>query len=363
MPYENGIIKKKDFGAFVGVTKAEICGMYMDNNVIEPKNNFDNLNNINYMNQYIQNYGPEYLRKFRVEDYLGKGSESHVYKARFIGSNKNFCLKVIKKNKKYKININELIISKRMKHKNIVNLLCYYTDPNKEYDFILMELGNSNLSHFLWSVLKRNTFSETFLCMIAFQVLEALWHLNMCKIAHLDLKPQNLIINEFLDIKLIDFSVSLDYGKVDKDTIKLPYVGTPSFMSPEIIENKRIRLKDLQKVDLFSLGITLYVLGFGAFPFNIKADDNDEVILNKMKSGWRVENINNIFSKHFIDFLNGLLEIDMNRRMNINQALNSYFIKGAEIIINEKEKTYNANIFLTYLLTDHIIPFQEYISK
>ena len=72
---------------------------------------------------------------------------------------------------------------------------------------------------------------------------------------------------------------------------------------------------------------------------------------------------NNNFSRHFIDLLNGLLEKDINKRINIFQALNSYFVQGAKILLDEKEKTYNANSFLSYIITDHIRPFQEYISN
>ena len=49
--------------------------------------------------------------------------------------------------------------------------------------------------------------------------------------------------------------------------------------------------------------------------------------------------------------------------MSINDALNHYWIRGAEKIFDEKENTYNANIFLSYLLTDHIRSFEEYIKK
>ena len=66
------------------------------------------------------------------------------------------------------------------------------------------------------------------------------WYLHRNKIAHLDLKPQNILITEYLDIKLIDFSVSVEYGKLNSEEIKLPYVGTPFFMPPEIIKRMKI---------------------------------------------------------------------------------------------------------------------------
>ena len=51
------------------------------------------------------------------------------------------------------------------------------------------------------------------------------------------------------------------------------------------------------------------------------------------------------------------------KRMNLEKALNSYFIRGAEILMNEKENTYNANSFLSYLITDHFYSFNEYLNR
>jgi serine/threonine protein kinase len=313
------------------------------------------------MAEYIKNEGLEELKKFTIIDCIGKGGESLVYKVKVNSCNNVFALKVIKKNRKNRINKNELSISKRVKHKNIINTLCYYADPNRQFDYMIMELGNSNLMNFERKILKRLTLSETFLCFAAYQALQGLAYLHRQKIAHLDVKPQNLVITDFLDIKLIDFSVSVDYSK-NKD-IKLNFFGTPFFMPPEIIKSKTIKTKDMQKLDLFSLGITLYVLTFGEYPFNMTKGDSDDEIYQKINSGWKVENHENEFSKHFIDFLNGLLESDINKRMNLEDALNSYFIRGAEILMNEKENTYNANSFLSYLITDHFYSFNEYLNR
>ena len=313
----------------------------------EKRKDWMNLNNLDSINQYIQEEGPKDLRHFTINEYIGRGSESLVFKIRM-----------------NKTNGNEFNISRKLRHKNIATVLGCYGDPSKDVDYILMELGHSNLSHFAKMVIKRNTLSETFLCLICYQVLQGLSYLHKNKIAHLDVKPQNILITEYLDIKLIDFSISLDYSNFKKEEeIIPPYAGTPFFMAPEILKGTKIKIKDLQKVDLFSLGVTLYILGFGQLPFNINSEDNEQEMLYKLKSGWKVVDRNNIFSSHFINFLNGLLQVNIGERMTINQALKSYWIKGAEIILNEKENTYNANTFLSYLITDHIREFQEYIYK
>ena len=59
------------------------------------------------------------------------------------------------------------------------------------------------------------------------------------KIIHMDIKQQNILIDDFLTIKLTDYSVSINYKKA-KDTITLPMVGTCYYMSPEVLNKKTI---------------------------------------------------------------------------------------------------------------------------
>ena len=322
--------------------------------------NLDYYSNIQNMEKIIKRDGHQDLQNFTLEDCIGKGSESLVFKIRLNNINKHYALKVLKRHKN-RINYTELTISRKLKNKYIANTLCYYADPKKEFDYIIMELGNSNLIHFMKKTLKRHTMSESFLCLITYQSLQGLLYIHTNKIIHQDIKPQNIIITDYLDIKLIDLSVSSDYSE-KKENFKLHYAGTQFFMSPEVIKGKTVLTKDLQKIDLFSLGVSLYILGFGHYPFDFTKKDNDEEIYKKINSGWKVT-VKNNFSRHFIDLLNGLLEKDINKRINISQALNSYFVQGAKILLDEKEKTYNANSFLSYLITDYFRPFQEYISN
>ena len=67
------------------------------------------------------------------------------------------------------------------------------------------------------------------------------------------------------------------------------------------------------------------------------------------------------YSKYFIHFLKKLLEKDIKKRINIRQAMEDYWINGAKILIEEKEKLNNANIFLCYLMFDYFHSFNQYI--
>ena len=86
-------------------------------------------------------------------------------------------------------------------------------------------------------------------------------------IVHRDLKPENILIDENLQIKLLDFGFATNRHIEEL----LSYRGTQSYMAPEI---KRGRVYNGKEVDIFSLGVVLYCLTRGIFPFGeAKRDD------------------------------------------------------------------------------------------
>ena len=68
------------------------------------------------------------------------------------------------------------------------------------------------------------------------------------------------------------------------------------------------------------------------------------------------------YSPSFMDFLSKLLEKNINKRINIQGALNHYWIKGSQLLLEEKEKLGNTSSFLNYLLADHIKIFNDYVK-
>ena len=306
-----------------------------------------------------------FIENFELLNFIGTGSESEVYKAKIIRYNKIVALKMISVKKDEEKN-DEIKISKKLKNQNIINFYLSNVIKKNKVHCIMMEYAKyGNLRDFENNFLEKNNLSESFLCFITSQILNGLKYIHSCKITHYDLKPQNIIIDDYLNVKIIDFSVSLDYSKINSNKIKLPFRGTSFYMSPEVIRNDTINIKDLNKIDLYSLGVILYNLAFGSYPFKLNQKDikKYDKIYKKIMKDLIINNIFNYYSPHFIDFIKKLLEKDINKRININEALNDYWIKGAEILFNEKEKINNAGIFLSYLVTDHIKNFYDYIHK
>ena len=321
----------------------------------------------NKLNKYLKDNNPFFAENLELQEMIGAGSESFVYKA-LCRKNKKVivCKMIYKKEDEEEVNINkkELDIGMKLKNKNITNFFGSSTIQKNELYFIAMEYDKyGNLRNFQRNYLKRNILSEQLICYISYCILNGLKYIHMCKIAHMDLKPQNITVDDYLCFKIIDFSISIDYSKMDE--IKLQTIGTNFYMSPEVLSNKTIKAKDLNKVDLYSLGVILYNLAFGDYPYNLSYEESEDYdkIEEKIKSNWEIKNEDNIYSELFIDFLKKLLEKDIEKRININQALNHPWVKGAKILLDEKEKVFQCSNFLLYLLTDHFKSFNDYVRK
>jgi len=223
-----------------------------------------------------------------------------------------------------------------------------------------------NLRNFNDNVLKRTYFSESLICYLAYQILNGIKYMYICKIAHMDLKPQNIVVDQYLNAKIVDFSISLIYKKKKpEDYIKLPFVGTNFYMSKEILKSDKIKVKDIHKVDLYAFGVILYNLAFAQYPYDLKKEDANDYkkILEKIETNKLTIPNTEDYSFHFLDFISKLLEKDIEKRMNMSEALNHYWINGGRLLLDEQEKVYNAGVFLSYLLTDHISDFNSYINQ
>ena len=284
------------------------------------------------------------INGIEILNFLDSGSESNVYHISISSKDKN------KKNDK-KDAIMKLIIDKRKSKKKEIyiseilknkNIICCYThsflDDQGESPFLIMEYAKyGNLRNFNDKVLKRTFFSESLICYLAYQILNGIKYMHICKVAHMDLKPH----------------------------IKLPFVGTNFYMSPEILKSDTIKVKDLHKVDLYSFGVILYNLAFAKYPYGLEKEDahNYKIILEKIETNELTFPNTEDYSSYFLDFLSKLLEKDIEKRMNMSDALNNYWINGGRLLLNEQEKVYNAGVFLSYLLTDHISDFNSYINQ
>ena len=67
------------------------------------------------------------------------------------------------------------------------------------------------------------------------QLLQALYYLHSKGFSHRDLKPENILLDQNFDLKLVDFGFSCPLKGRDGSGFNLSYVGTPTYMAPEIV--------------------------------------------------------------------------------------------------------------------------------
>ncbi len=163
----------------------------------------------------------------------------------------------------------EYEVGRTLKHPRIIEFVEF--DQHKGEVFLVMELFNvPNLKQLLQSV-GASQLAPKATC-IAQQSVEALEYLSAQGWAHRDVKPDNFLVDEEGNVKLIDFALAekKKSGLAKLFSGKAKIQGTPSYMSPEQIRGQNVDTK----ADVYSLGCTLYELVSGKKAFT-GASTND----------------------------------------------------------------------------------------
>jgi serine/threonine protein kinase len=320
--------------------------------------------NLCYRNQKFQ-------EDLEIHSYLNSGSCGVVYSGEIKKSlNKKVALKLLVSNKVTKIKRDKIIrrevqIMQKLKNKQSVNLYGIYEVGDKETICMVMEYAKYGDLENFQKLIQKKTFNETLLAYICKQVLGGLFQCKLNGIIHLDIKQQNLLMDENLNVKLSDFSVSLELNKnLHPKTLSLPLVGTSLFMSPEVLSKKTIKTEDVNKTDIFSLGVLLFNLGFNLYPYDLKITDkkNFEEIHRKISTNeLKIPEL----TKHsviFREFLKGILDRNIETRFSIEEALNHPWIKASNFIFEEKEKILDLEKFLINMVTDNIKSFNDAVK-
>ena len=326
------------------------------------------------LEKYLKENCPEFWEKFELLEFKKNGSAGAVLKAqpRSKENKKNrrfVALKFLyngKKNNKPKKEINhqEIIIHGALKHKNIPQIYGYYKIGECN-SCIAMEFSQyGDLENFKKKVIKRVPLSETFICYILGGICDAVYYMHTHnKIIHMDIKQQNIVVDDYINIKLTDYSISIDYK--NKDFINLPLIGTCYYMSPEVLRKETIPVEYASKIDVYSIGVLLYFLAFCDYPFKLKDVGNKDYpqILKNVENNDLEFPKDYEISKPFLNLLKNCLNKDISKRYSIHKLINDPWTKGYQIILNEKEKLYNAGRFVIDLMVDNIINFNDYIKQ
>jgi len=154
----------------------------------------------------------------------------------------------------------EVKIMKLLNHPNIVKL--FEVIETKNTLFLVMEYSSGGELYDYLVVHGRMKEKEA---RVKFrQILAAVNYCHNKRVIHRDLKAENLLLDANFDIKIADFGFSNYYDPESKlDT----FCGSPPYAAPELFQGKRYTGPE---VDIWSLGVILYVLTTGCLPFDGK---------------------------------------------------------------------------------------------
>ena len=326
------------------------------------------------LENYLKDNYPSFFENFELSNYLSRGSSGHVYRGVYKQNKRLVAIKIMKnkfKNDKEKEKAisrmeQERKISTNLHNINVMETYAY-VNINEDYNFCVLEYGkNGDLEFFIRNLLKKIIISETTTNYFAKQILDGLEYLHKkCKIVHMDIKPGNIIVDSGLSAKICDFSVSCSYSNFEPENlVRFPFVGTGKFMPPEIIAKANMKIKEAEKIDIYSLGVTLYCLFYGKYPYNleeIEGKDYDKILRQIQTKKLEFPEKRKISLK-FKDFLGKCLEKDYKKRIGIREAFNHPWIKASKTIFDEKENLGCLENFLIKMITDNISNFNELIK-
>jgi len=158
------------------------------------------------------------------------------------------------------------------------------------------------------------------------QAVEGLAHCHERRVAHHDVKLENMLLAPGQTLRLSDFGLSQRLHPTD--TIS-SFAGSPLYMAPEIFS---LQAHD-ERVDVWSLGICLYVMVTGTFPFlaNTYEDLEEQVLFDEAPVVCGL-------SEEVSSLLQGMLQKDPQQRLSLTQVkqhrwfkttLRSYSPRGA----------------------------------
>lgn len=215
---------------------------------------------------------------------MGRGGSANVFMVE-THSGDLLAAKVMKDKKEYSQQYSQSLLRKETEvmkllanHPNILQTHEILIDtvaqlPNGEVENIdctILELAeNGALSTLCLKAKRIEEFAASF---IMNQLLSALTFMHDWDIAHWDIKPQNILLDRYFNVKLSDFGVSQLILSENKLVTKR--VGTEGFMAPELEPLPRVDEYDPKASDIYALGATLLYITCGVRSFQKLFSEN-----------------------------------------------------------------------------------------
>ena len=203
---------------------------------------------------------------FQIVSKLGQGAMATVYKARQLSLDRVVAIKVLPK----RLSENQEFVDRfyregraaaQLNHPNIVQAID--VGESGGYHYFVMEYVDGQTVYDLLQ--SEGVVNELKAAQVVLEVSRALNHAHMRGFIHRDVKPKNIMISKYDEVKLADMGLARevsDYETAQSEAGRA--YGTPYYISPEQIRGE---INIDFRADIYSLGATFYHMVTGRVPF------------------------------------------------------------------------------------------------
>ena len=279
-----------------------------------------------------------HFNQYKFIRWIKSGGYGQVFLSKHVYSKKEYAIKQIdttdfSNEDLYNISREHLIL-RSMLHKNVIRCHDSFAHNNKFYTVMDFAEGGE-----LTLLLKdKGALSEDETKKIFKQIYEAVCYIHSQNIIHRDLKPNNILFldKERTQVVIIDFGISGMANGNQREKIK---AGTTSFLPPEIASGEEFSSN--QKLDIWAMGIILYLMVEGSYPFDGK--NTKEIITSILRN--RLEFNKKIkISQPLKTLIGGMLEKNYRFRIDDDSELFNKWFNYTGPSIKRKQTLEEKNI-------------------
>ena len=283
--------------------------------------------------------GADVKKNYELIYVLGTGAFGKVRLYRDRTNNELlYAIKTLKKEgiskTQYELIQSEINILSKLDHPNVVKYFGTFED-----DFYLHIMMEYLQGHDLFKIITLKDYTkieEKDMSQIIYKLFKTLIFLHTKNIVHRDIKPENILFSnkkDYSTLRIIDFGLATQTVKDTKS------VGTPYYMSPELIDGISV-----PKSDVWSVGVIMYQMLTGKFPFNSSGDKNN-LLDNIKKNPYNTKNLEEVeYSDEVKDLIAKILVKDYNKRLSSEECIKhpwfkKFYVQKESSLVNKT--TYN----------------------